>query len=70
MMRHGLAEARWKKSSYSGTADTDNCVEWQRLADGTVAVRDSKSPRAGAFVFPAEAWTAFVDGAKAGEFAP
>jgi hypothetical protein len=67
MMRHDL-EGRWAKSSYSGTGN--DCVEWQRLADGTVAVRDSKTPEAGAFVFPAEAWVAFVEGAKAGQLVP
>ncbi|MEU8570828.1 DUF397 domain-containing protein [Streptomyces pathocidini] len=67
MMRQGLDEGAWAKSSYSGATD-NNCLEWRRPAEGGVAVRDSKNPQGGAFTFTAAAWTAFVAAAKAGEF--
>ncbi|MFF5564819.1 DUF397 domain-containing protein [Streptomyces sp. NPDC012623] len=50
---------KWFKSSYSNDHVGD-CVEGARLADGAMAVRDSKHPQGPAFVFPAPAWTAFV----------
>ncbi|WP_329522392.1 DUF397 domain-containing protein [Spirillospora sp. NBC_01491] len=38
----------WRKSSYSGTANDDVCVELGRLAAGAhVGVRDSKNPEGG-----------------------
>ncbi|RFU39505.1 DUF397 domain-containing protein [Actinomadura logoneensis] len=37
---------QWRKSSYSGTADDDVCVEVGRLASG-VGLRDSKKPSMG-----------------------
>jgi hypothetical protein len=67
MMRHGLDEDAWVKSTYSGGTD-NNCLEWQRLRDGDVAVRDSKNPHIGAFTFESAAWSAFVEAAKAGAF--
>ncbi|GAA2238883.1 hypothetical protein GCM10010430_19950 [Kitasatospora cystarginea] len=57
----------WRKSSYSG-GDNGSCVE---VADGfasVMPVRDSKDPDGPALVFPAEAWSAFVTGVKAGDF--
>lgn len=39
---------QWRKSSYSGGADDQHCVELGRLASGTgIGVRDSKDPDAG-----------------------
>ncbi|GLZ05736.1 DUF397 domain-containing protein [Actinomadura sp. NBRC 104412] len=37
---------QWRKSSYSGGANDDVCVELGRLAQG-VGIRDSKDPDAG-----------------------
>ncbi|WP_173098318.1 DUF397 domain-containing protein [Actinomadura verrucosospora] len=38
----------WRKSSYSGTATDDVCVELGRLAPGAdIGVRDSKAPKDG-----------------------
>lgn len=67
MEQHGLDEGAWTKSSYSGGNQND-CVEWQRLTDGTVAVRDSKTPALGAYIFTPTAWAAFVDAARTGTF--
>ncbi|WP_168221269.1 DUF397 domain-containing protein [Actinomadura sp. WMMA1423] len=39
---------QWRKSSYSGSANDDVCVELGRLAPGTeIGVRDSKDPDGG-----------------------
>ncbi|MEV5573795.1 DUF397 domain-containing protein [Spirillospora sp. NPDC052269] len=37
---------RWRKSSYSGTANDEVCVELGRLAHG-VGIRDSRGPNVG-----------------------
>ncbi|MFJ9179888.1 DUF397 domain-containing protein [Streptomyces sp. NPDC102360] len=49
----------WRKSSYSGGGDGNNCVEIADLHP-RVAIRDSKAPTRGALTFPAPAFTAFV----------
>jgi hypothetical protein len=41
---------QWRKSSYSGTANDDVCVELGRIEDG-IRVRDSKNPEAGYLAF-------------------
>jgi hypothetical protein len=61
-----LAGAVWRKSSQSGPW-TDNCVE-VAFVDGSIVVRDSKSPDGPILVFTPNEWDAFVDGAKDGEF--
>ncbi|NEA52178.1 DUF397 domain-containing protein [Streptomyces sp. SID10815] len=55
----------WRKSSYSGGGDGNNCVE---IATSTThaAVRDSKTPARATLTFPAPAFTAFLDGMKVG----
>ena len=62
-----LTEARWAKSRHSGPTG-GNCVEVASLADGAVAVRDSRHPAGPALVFTTAEWHAFVAGAKDGEF--
>lgn len=65
MMRHDLPTEAWIKSSYSG--DTQGqCVEFQAVPGGGVAVGDSKNRNRGAFVFPTAAWGAFVAEVKSG----
>lgn len=59
--------ARWVKSSYSGPTG-GNCVEVAFLANGQVAVRNSRRPSGSALVFSAPEWDAFLNGAKDGEF--
>lgn len=59
--------ARWVKSSYSGPTG-GNCVEVACLADGKVAVRNSRHPAGPALVFPAPEWDAFTGGTKTGQF--
>lgn len=57
-----LGTASWRKSSYSG--DTGGqCVEVAPLTPHT-AVRDSKHQTGPALLFPAAAWSAFVESVK------
>ncbi|MBQ1122283.1 DUF397 domain-containing protein [Streptomyces sp. B15] len=58
-------DADWFKSSYSN-AQGGECVEGARLGGGVMAVRDSKQPQGPAFVFGADAWSAFVESVKGG----
>jgi hypothetical protein len=62
-----LTGTRWVKSSRSGPTG-GNCVEVAHLADGQVAVRNSRHPSGPALVFTAMEWDAFVGGTKDGEF--
>jgi Domain of unknown function (DUF397) len=64
-MNYGLGEARWIRSR---ACSTDGCVEVAHLADGTVAVRDSKDVSKSAHVFDREEWSAFIAGVKSGDF--
>ncbi|WKX68881.1 DUF397 domain-containing protein [Streptomyces sp. XD-27] len=62
---------RWFKSSYSNPGNGGDCVEVAAnlvASRGVVPVRDSKDPHGPALVFPAETWSAFVAGVKAGDF--
>ncbi len=56
----------WQKSSRS-TPNSDNCVEIAPF-DGDVAMRNSNDPDAGGLRFTHAELSAFLDGAKAGEF--
>ncbi|MEW2130367.1 DUF397 domain-containing protein [Streptomyces sp. NPDC005435] len=60
---------RWFTSSYSNNGG--DCVEVATNlapAHGTVPVRDSKVPGGAVLHLPAPAFTAFLDGVKAGRF--
>jgi len=59
--------ATWIKSSRSNGSG-GNCVETARLHDGGTAVRDSKDPQGPILFFTPAEWSAFVAGAKDGEF--
>ena len=56
----------WRKSTRS-TNET-GCVEAAFLADGRVAIRDSKDRAGPALVYTPREWDAFLKGAKDGEF--
>jgi Domain of unknown function (DUF397) len=66
MNQDDLAEAAWRKSSYSGGQGA--CVEIADLPDGGIAVRDSKDPGGPKLTFTAKEWAAFLAGTKDGEF--
>ncbi|MDX6354023.1 MAG: hypothetical protein QOF98_926 [Streptomyces sp.] len=61
-----LSGADWFKSSYSNDQG-GACVEGARLADGSMAVRDSKDPHGPALLFPPAAWAAFTTAVRNGE---
>jgi hypothetical protein len=61
-----LSGAAWQKATYSNP--TGNCVELARLADGRIAVRNSRHPSGPALLYERAELAAFLHGAKAGEF--
>lgn len=60
--------ATWIKSSHSGPTG-GNCVEVAFLADGDVAMRNSRHTDGPTLVFTRAEWAAFIGGARDGEFA-
>ncbi|MEG3628742.1 DUF397 domain-containing protein [Streptomyces poriticola] len=53
----------WRKSSYSGEGDGNNCVEIAARPTH-VAVRDSKAPTRATLTFPSTVFTPFLDALK------
>ncbi|AZM62183.1 MULTISPECIES: DUF397 domain-containing protein [unclassified Streptomyces] len=53
----------WRRSSYSGPDDGNNCVEVAN-APTHIAVRDSKAPARATLTFPAEAFAPFLEALK------
>jgi len=61
-----LAGVQWIKSGRSN--QSGNCVEVAKLSDGSVAMRNSRHPDGPALVYTRAEITAFVAGAKDGDF--
>jgi hypothetical protein len=61
-----LAGVPWRKSRRSG--QLGNCVETAALPGGQVAMRNSRDPGGPALIFRRDEMTAFLAGAKDGEF--
>jgi hypothetical protein len=59
----------WRKSSYSGPGDGNECVEIATTPTH-IAVRDSKAPTWATLAFPTEAFTAFLESLKSPPHAP
>lgn len=49
---------RWRKSSYSGGGNDDNCVEVANVP-AAIAIRDSKEPLGGMLAVPGSSWKSF-----------
>ncbi|MEU0969981.1 DUF397 domain-containing protein [Streptomyces sp. NPDC005917] len=56
----------WRKSSYSGGGDGNNCVEIATAPTYT-AIRDSKTPARAPLTFAPVAFTTFVQALNAGD---
>jgi len=61
-----MLDSRWIKASASYA--NSNCVEVRMRADGRVEVRNSRIPEVQLPAFTPQEWTAFIEGARAGEF--
>ncbi|MCI3276651.1 DUF397 domain-containing protein [Streptomyces cylindrosporus] len=53
----------WRKSSYSGGGDGNNCVEIAPTPTHTT-VRDSKTPTRATLTFPTPTFTTFLEALK------
>ncbi|MEU9447795.1 DUF397 domain-containing protein [Streptomyces sp. NPDC048277] len=58
-MRHIVTPGNWRRSSYSGSGDGNNCVEVAHRPT-RISIRDSKAPAAGVLTFPATAFAPFL----------
>ena len=61
-----LVDARWRKSQHSNPNGA--CVELAPLASGEIAMRNSRFPAGPVLVYTQAEITAFLAGAKDGEF--
>ena len=59
-----ITPTRWRKSSFSGGGEGNDCVEIAPL-HARVAIRDSKAPADTTLTFRLGAFTAFVEVLKA-----
>ncbi|MFF0010617.1 DUF397 domain-containing protein [Streptomyces sp. NPDC005374] len=58
-----MTRDNWRKSSYSGGGDGNNCVEISTHPTH-IAVRDSKTPTTATLTFPPAPFSAFLDALK------
>lgn len=65
LVTSSLPGVSWRKSTFSNPCGS--CVEVARLADGRIAVRNSRHPRGPALIFLRAEIAAFIHDAKAGE---
>lgn len=66
MAARDLHGVRWQKSRHSNSQGT--CVEFAKLPDGDIAVRNSRYPDSPALVYTTAELRAMLMGAKDGEF--
>jgi len=65
MSDYDISGAAWVTAR---ACNNSACVQVAHLADGMVAVRDSKDTAKAPHFFDGAEWAAFVTGVKAGEF--
>ncbi|MCF6475898.1 DUF397 domain-containing protein [Nonomuraea sp. MG754425] len=65
-MQNDIMKAAWRRASYCNGATA--CVEVAPLADGNVALRDSKQHDGPVLVFTPSEWAAFVAGVQDRQF--
>ncbi|SOD84114.1 DUF397 domain-containing protein [Streptomyces sp. Ag109_G2-15] len=58
-----MAPDNWRRSSFSGSGDGNNCVEIATRPDH-IAIRDSKTPARATLTFPPGAFTPFIEALK------
>jgi hypothetical protein len=61
-----LVAAKWQKATLSDSGN--GCVEMAKLADGRIALRNSREPNEPAHVFTRWEIECLLDGARQGEF--
>ncbi|MFF2549697.1 DUF397 domain-containing protein [Nocardia sp. NPDC058058] len=61
-----VAQLAWRKSTFSNPSG--NCVELAKLANGEVAMRNSRDPEGSVLVYTRPEIECFLLGAKSGEF--
>ena len=61
-----LGPVEWRKSTASNPSG--NCVEAAALADGSVALRNSREPNGAALIYTRAEIAAFLVGVRNGEF--
>jgi hypothetical protein len=66
MSASSLTDVTWKKSEYSNP--NGECVEVAVLANGEIAIRNSRYPNGPALVYTRAEIAAFLAAAKDGEF--
>jgi hypothetical protein len=66
MTATGIEGVVWRKSDRSNPSG--NCVELARLPDGDIAVRNSRYPSGPALIYTRAEMTAFIQGARDGDF--
>jgi Domain of unknown function (DUF397) len=62
----GYGDLQWRKSTASNPSG--NCVELAELADGGIAVRNSRHPTGPTLVYTRAEISAFILGVQGGEF--
>ncbi|MGW5972607.1 DUF397 domain-containing protein [Streptomyces sp. NPDC055186] len=58
------SSTHWRKSSFSGGGEGNDCVEVAESDDTRIAIRDSKYPARAALSVPAPVFAAFVGALK------